>query len=74
MYAFAKIQPCPDGNKRLGLHVLSAFLKLNGMGLDTQPGELAAKILEVAATDRGVQDAVVQELTAWLRVKLVAAE
>jgi hypothetical protein len=45
MYALAKSQACIDGNKRVALLFVDAFVLMNGYRLNTQPGELADMIL-----------------------------
>ena len=45
-----------DGNKRLGLLSLVVFLDLNGYDLDLGLDETYSLIMEIAATDLGVED------------------
>jgi death-on-curing protein len=71
LYALAKIQPCVDGNKRVTLLLVDAFVSLNGGEFLTQPGELADKILATAESDAGDREEVVAQLTTWMRTSLV---
>ena len=45
-----------DGNKRLGAHVMLVFLELNGYKLKYSQDELINLILEVAASEKSVED------------------
>lgn len=74
LYAFAKIQPCVDGNKRLALLLVDAFVELNGGMLDTAPGDLSAKILEVSETAANDREFVLDNLTAWFQVIVATTE
>jgi prophage maintenance system killer protein len=74
MYALSKSQACTDGNKRVALLLVDAFVRLNGCRFQVRPGELADKILEVAYTDATDRDEVVRGLTSWLRTRLVVEE
>lgn len=67
LYALAKCQACPDGNKRVALILVIEFLALNGSTLDVEPDELADMILEAAEADPANRDAVVAALTERLR-------
>jgi death-on-curing protein len=71
MYALAKSQACIDGNKRVALLLVDAFLRLNGYGLVTSPGELAELILRLASSDPRESDQVIGDTAAWLGSKLV---
>jgi death-on-curing protein len=64
--SFAKIQPCIEGNKRLTLIVVVAFLRQNGLRLDLPTGALAAKIRGVAESDPSTRENVVRETAAWI--------
>lgn len=48
LYALAKSQACPDGNKRIALILVLEFLALNGHTLETDPDALAGIILAAA--------------------------
>jgi death-on-curing protein len=63
LYALAKSQACPEGNKRIALILVVEFLSLNGMTLEVDPDELADIILDVAAADPATRDEVVATLT-----------
>jgi death on curing protein len=67
LYALAKSQACPDGNKRVALILVVEFLALNGSTLDIDPDELADMILETAEVDPATRDEVVDALTERLR-------
>jgi death on curing protein len=67
LYALAKTQACPDGNKRVALILVVEFLALNGSTLDIDPDELADMILETAEADPASRDDVVEALTERLR-------
>lgn len=67
LYALAKSQACPDGNKRVALILVVEFLALNGSTLDVDPDELADMILGSAETDPATRDEVVDALTQRLR-------
>ena len=73
-YAFAKSQACIDGNKRVALIVLRAFLYINGTRLRTEPGELAETILSVAESDPTDRDEVTHRLAQWMRARIVEEE
>lgn len=62
LYALAKSQACPDGNKRVALILLLEFLALNGMTLDVGEDELAELILETAAAAAADREAIVEQL------------
>jgi prophage maintenance system killer protein len=74
MYRLSKSQACTDGNKRIALILVDAFVRLNGCRLYVRPGELADKILEVADSSASDHDEVVRGLTSWLRTRLVRVE
>jgi death-on-curing family protein len=63
LYALAKSQACPDGNKRVALILVMEFLAINGATLDVDPDALAQTILDVAESDPTQRDAVVTNLT-----------
>ena len=62
-YAFgiARDHPYVDGNKRVALIALAAFLDLNGMALTATSAEAVSTMLAVA--DGGMTE---QELAAWV--------
>jgi prophage maintenance system killer protein len=70
LYAFAKIQSCPEGNKRLALLVVDAFVTLNDAQLETQPGELADMILAAAESAPRERDAVRGRIAEWMITRL----
>lgn len=59
LYALAKSQACPDGNKRIALILVLEFLALNGHTVETDPDDLAEIILTAAESNPGDRDAVV---------------
>jgi prophage maintenance system killer protein len=70
--ALAKSQACVEGNKRVALLLVDAFVRLNGYTLAVAPGELADQILAAAiAADR---DRAIADATIWFRSKLVRLE
>lgn len=73
-YAFAKCQACIDGNKRVALIVVRAFLYINGMRFQTAPGELAGMILMVAETDPADREDVTRQLGGWMLDRIVEEE
>ena len=48
LFHLVRNHPFLDGNKRTGLAAAIAFLGLNGLWLDADPGELAEQVLGVA--------------------------
>lgn len=48
LFHLVRNHPFVDGNKRTGLAAAIAFLGLNGLWLDADPGELAEQVLGVA--------------------------
>jgi death-on-curing protein len=64
--SFAKIQPCTEGNKRVTLIVVTAFLWENEMRLKLRPGQFKAMILKVANSDPGAREAMIKETTVWI--------
>lgn len=67
LYALAKIQACPEGNKRVALILVVEFLARNGATLEISSDELADMILATAETDPVDRDDVVAGLTQRLR-------
>jgi prophage maintenance system killer protein len=70
VYALAKSQACVDGNKRVTLILLQAFLFINGATIRPAPGELADMILETASSAPERRSEVVSDLTDWLRDRI----
>lgn len=66
LYGLSKSQACPDGNKRVALIVLEAFLHINGSRLDAGDEEIAERILLAATSDAANRDEVIIALTDWL--------
>jgi len=71
LYALAKTQACPEGNKRVALILVMEFLAINGSTLDVDPDALADIILDVAESDAASRDEVVDELTENMRPLVV---
>lgn len=71
LYALAKSQACPDGNKRVALILVMEFLAMNGATLEGDPDALADMILEVAASDAVSRDEVLEQLTQDMRPLIV---
>jgi death-on-curing protein len=71
LYALAKCQACPDGNKRVALILVLEFLAINGSTLEVDPDALADMILEIAASDAQRRDEIVEELTEKMRPMIV---
>ena len=69
--ALAKSQACVDGNKRVALILVDAFVRLNGYYLNVAHGELADLILRAAEVDRQGRDHMIRDATAWFRFKLI---
>jgi prophage maintenance system killer protein len=67
LYTLAKSQACPDGNKRLALILVEAFLDGNDATLNAAPDELYERISEAAVSDREERDRILASLTDWLR-------
>ncbi len=66
LWGLAKSQACADGNKRVALLLVVAFLRVNGVRLAVQPGDLADMILRVAAADQREHDRVIADTEQWL--------
>lgn len=66
LYSLAKSQACIDGNKRLALILVYAFLDLNGATLGAASNDVANRILEVAESDPSDRETRISELAAWL--------
>jgi death-on-curing protein len=49
LFHLVKNHPFVDGNKRVGLAVCLAFLRLNGMRIDATDDELVERVMGVAA-------------------------
>ena len=65
-YTLAKSQACPDGNKRIALILLRAFLHINGSTLNAPDKEIADMIIAAATSDRTRRDAMIALLADWL--------
>jgi len=74
LYVFSKSQACYDGNKRLALLVVVAFIRANGLTLNVQRHELADMILAVAETDQQDHDVVIEQTAVWLAARLPEEE
>lgn len=70
LYGFAKSQACRDGNKRVALLLVVAFVRANGATLDLRPLDLADMILSVAASDPDDHDIVIVSTEEWLAERL----
>ncbi len=70
LYTLAKSQACRDGNKRVALIVLRAFLHINGARLAADEDAIAENILRAAESDRQVRDDEIIALTAWLETAI----
>lgn len=73
-YSLAKSQACPDGNKRIALILLRAFLHVNGMTLNAPNEDIAGMILDAAASDRSEHHAMIQKLFDWLDTVIAPEE
>jgi death-on-curing protein len=65
LFHLVRNHPFVDGNKRAGLAAAIAFLGLNGLWLEADPGELADEVLGIA--EGGVAKA---ELAEFIRMHL----
>jgi death on curing protein len=70
LYGLAKSQACPDGNKRIALIVVIAFLRINGFDLRVQRQEMAETILRAAESRTEEHDVTIQELTEWFEARI----
>ena len=64
-YSLIKNHAFVDGNKRIGTHVMLAFLMLNGINVDYEDEELIQLILGVAAGEISSE-----QLLAWLQAHI----
>ena len=64
-YSLIKNHAFVDGNKRIGTHVMLAFLMLNGIDVDYEDEELIQLILGVAAGKISSE-----QLLAWLQAHI----
>lgn len=64
-YSLIKNHAFVDGNKRIGTHVMLAFLMLNGIDVDYEDEELIQLILGVAAGEISSE-----QLLAWLQAHI----
>jgi prophage maintenance system killer protein len=67
LYSLAKSQACIDGNKRIALILMYAFLDLNDARLDATSNDVADRILDVAESDPADRENRIRSLTEWLR-------
>jgi death-on-curing protein len=72
--ALAKSQACIEGNKRVALLLVDAFIRINGYVLHVRPGELANQILRAAEADASARDQVISDATKWFRSKLASVQ
>ena len=70
LYALAKLQACPEGNKRVALLLVERFVIVNRARLRVQRGELAAMILEIAETEAAAREETIRMLTDWTGARL----
>jgi len=66
--AFARLQRCPDGNKRVAYILMLAFLAINGYWVEADQEEAADVLL--AATLEPADDQARASLAAWIQVKM----
>ncbi|MBR1555369.1 MAG: type II toxin-antitoxin system death-on-curing family toxin [Oscillospiraceae bacterium] len=64
-FGLIKNHPFVDGNKRIGVHVMLVFLKLNNIELFYQDEELIQLILNIAS---GAEDD--KQFLAWIRAHI----
>lgn len=69
-YGLAKSQACSDGNKRVALLLVVAFLRENGASLDAQRLEFAEMILSVATSDPARHDETIETARAWFAERI----
>jgi prophage maintenance system killer protein len=74
LYTLAKSQACIDGNKRVALILLRAFLYINGARLNGDDDEIAARIIGAAESGRNSREDEIIELTDWLARVIVTTE
>ena len=74
LYSLAKSQACADGNKRVALILLRAFLYINGARLDAEDDEISEMILGTAASPREDREDAIIALNAWLERAVVTTE
>lgn len=67
LYTLAKSQACVDGNKRVALILVLVFLDLNYVTLRARDQEIATCIEVAAVSPREDRDAVLGDLTEWMR-------
>ena len=71
LYALAKSQACPDGNKRVTVILVMEFLAINGTTLDLDPDAFADMILTIAASAAADRDEVLDALTEEMRPVII---
>jgi prophage maintenance system killer protein len=74
VYTLSKSQACPDGNKRIALILLRAFLYINDATLLAPNYEIAEMILTAAESDRSDRDEMIDRLTDWLQRRITGEE
>lgn len=70
-YGLAKSQACVDGNKRVALILLKAFLQLNNQDIEASDEDISDQILNAAASDAVEVDAATATLREWLDAVMV---
>jgi death-on-curing family protein len=71
LYELCKSQAFVDGNKRVAVIVLRAFLHINGCRLAAEDRELARVILRTAASNQKERAQVIIDLAHWLEAAVV---
>jgi prophage maintenance system killer protein len=65
-YRLAKSQACLDGNKRVALLLLTAFLGANGWYFATDDGQPADQLTLAAESEPSDADRVIADLASWI--------
>lgn len=73
-YRVVKNHPCPDGNKRLAVLLVSAFLELNGLSLEAGTDDLESVFRDLAASSAGDYRAVLASLEDWFSQTIAPLE
>lgn len=71
LYTLSKSQACDDGNKRVALILVEAFVALNGRTLDSTSDEIADRVIAAAESDASERADMLDSLTRWLADSLV---
>ena len=66
LYTLAKSQACPEGNKRIALLLVNAFLAINATMIRDSNDEIASRIGSAAESDREERERVLEGLKEWL--------